>query len=63
MPSMSPTSWTFTEKILAGQPIELFNHGDMKRDFTYIDDIVDGVARVVECDHLPQCEIFYPGIG
>tara|TARA_R110002072_G_scaffold123048_30_gene258183 strand:- start:282 stop:1265 length:984 start_codon:yes stop_codon:yes gene_type:complete len=33
----------FTEKILAGQPIELFNRGEMRRDFTYIDDIVQGV--------------------
>ena len=41
--------WTFTEKILAAQPIELFNHGDMKRDFTYVDDIVDGMARFVSC--------------
>jgi UDP-glucuronate 4-epimerase len=37
----------FTKAILAGQPIKVFNRGDMKRDFTYIDDIVEGVARVV----------------
>lgn len=53
--------WSFTEKILAGKSIELFNHGDMTRDFTYVDDIVDGVARVVECDHLPQREIYNIG--
>jgi UDP-glucuronate 4-epimerase len=35
--------WLFTEKILAGEPIRVFNHGDLKRDFTYIDDIVKGV--------------------
>lgn len=35
--------WIFTEKILKGEPIEVFNQGDMFRDFTYIDDIVDGV--------------------
>ncbi len=35
--------WTFTENILSGKPIRVFNHGDMMRDFTYIDDIVDGV--------------------
>lgn len=35
--------WIFTEKILAGTPIPVFNHGKMKRDFTYIDDIVAGV--------------------
>ncbi len=35
--------WTFTEKVLAGEPIQVFNNGDMERDFTYIDDIVAGV--------------------
>ncbi len=38
----------FTRRILAGQPIEVYNHGDMKRDFTYIDDIVEGMRRVLE---------------
>ncbi len=36
----------FTKAILAGEPIKVFNHGKMKRDFTYIDDIVEGVVRV-----------------
>lgn len=35
--------WIFTRKILAGEPIQVFNHGNMRRDFTYIDDIVKGV--------------------
>lgn len=35
--------WIFTEKILKGEPIEVFNQGNMSRDFTYIDDAVDGV--------------------
>ena len=35
--------WIFTEKMLNGEPIEIFNHGNMARDFTYIDDIVSGV--------------------
>ncbi|QUT05670.1 GDP-mannose 4,6-dehydratase [Sphingobium phenoxybenzoativorans] len=35
--------WIFTKKILAGDPIPVFNHGKMQRDFTYIDDIVAGV--------------------
>jgi UDP-glucuronate 4-epimerase len=35
--------WIFTEKILRGQPIQVFNHGRIRRDFTYIDDIVEGV--------------------
>ena len=38
----------FTKAILAGEPIEVFNNGDMVRDFTYIDDIVEGVKRVVD---------------
>ena len=37
----------FTKAILAGKPIKVFNHGRMKRDFTYIDDIVEGVIRVM----------------
>ena len=36
----------FTRAILTGQPIEVFNHGKMQRDFTYVDDIVEGVIRV-----------------
>ncbi|MGI6657278.1 MAG: NAD-dependent epimerase [Desulfobulbus sp.] len=42
----------FTKAILEGRPIDVFNHGNMERDFTYIDDIVEGVVRVI--DHLPQ---------
>jgi len=38
----------FTKAILAGKPIDIFNHGKMKRDFTYIDDIVDGVLGVIQ---------------
>ena len=36
----------FTKAILAGTPIDVFNHGKMRRDFTYIDDIVEGIVRV-----------------
>jgi UDP-glucuronate 4-epimerase len=36
----------FTQAILDGRPIDVFNHGSMQRDFTYIDDIVEGVVRV-----------------
>ncbi|QUX94496.1 protein CapI [Marinomonas sp. CT5] len=39
-------SWLFTESILNEQPIKVFNHGKMQRDFSYIDDIVEGVIRV-----------------
>lgn len=42
----------FTKAILNNQPIDVFNHGQMKRDFTYIDDIVEGVIRVM--DHIPR---------
>ena len=38
----------FTKAILAGQPIDIFNHGNMVRDFTFIDDIVEGVIRVAD---------------
>lgn len=40
--------WIFTRKILAGEPIPVFNHGDMYRDFTYIDDIVSGVISCLD---------------
>jgi UDP-glucuronate 4-epimerase len=40
--------WIFAAAILAGQPIKLFNHGQMKRDFTYIDDVVEAVVRLVD---------------
>jgi UDP-glucuronate 4-epimerase len=44
-PDMSPM--LFTRAILAGEPIRVFNEGRMRRDFTYVDDIVEGVARVL----------------
>jgi UDP-glucuronate 4-epimerase len=37
----------FTKAILEGKPIDVFNHGKMRRDFTYIDDIVEGVVRIM----------------
>ena len=40
--------WIFTKKILAGEPIELFNQGRMRRDFTYIDDIVAGLLAALD---------------
>lgn len=43
-PDMAP--WKFTQAILAGQPIDVYNHGQLMRDFTYIDDIVEGIIRV-----------------
>ena len=38
----------FANAIIAGTPIDVYNHGDMKRDFTYIDDIVDGIIAIVD---------------
>ena len=42
----------FTSAMLAGRPIKVFNHGRMRRDFTYVDDIVEGVRRVI--DRVPE---------
>ena len=51
-PDMSP--YIFTSRILSGEPIQVFNNGQMKRDFTYIDDIVAGVVSAL--DTPPSCE-------
>jgi len=48
-PDMSPI--LFAKKMRAGEPIDVFNHGRHRRDFTFIDDIVEGVVRVM--DHVP----------
>jgi len=40
--------WKFTEAVLSGQPIKLYNHGQMRRDFTFIDDIVSGVIAALD---------------
>lgn len=45
-PDMSP--WLFTSAILENRTIDVFNHGKMRRDFTYIDDIVEGTIRVLD---------------
>jgi UDP-glucuronate 4-epimerase len=44
----------FTRKILAGEPIDVFNHGHHRRDFTYVDDIVEGVKRVLDTPATPD---------
>ncbi len=46
----------FTKAILAGRPIDVFNHGRMRRDFTYVDDIVQGVVRVADRVAAPNPE-------
>ncbi len=44
----------FTRRILAGEPIDVFNHGRHRRDFTYVDDIVEGVVRVLDLPAAPN---------
>jgi len=39
--------WLFTDAIMQGRPVKLFNHGRMRRDFTYIDDVVEAVVRLI----------------
>ncbi len=51
----------FTRAILAGEPIEVFNYGKMRRDFTYIDDIVEGVVRVL--DTVPRPNPSWSGLA
>ncbi len=43
--------YLFAKAITQGKPIKLFNHGEMRRDFTYIDDIVEAIIRLI--DHVP----------
>ena len=50
-PDMSP--WLFTSAILAGRPIDVFNHGKMRRDFTFVRDIAEGTVRVL--DRIATC--------
>ncbi len=45
-PDMSPM--LFAKAIVKGEPLKVFNHGNMERDFTYIDDVVEGVVRVLD---------------
>jgi UDP-glucuronate 4-epimerase len=53
--------WLFTDAMLNGRSIKVFNHGEMKRDFTYIDDIVSGVNAALFVDGLDPYEIFNLG--
>ena len=46
--------FVFARKILAGEPIDVFNHGEHRRDFTYIDDVVEGVVRVLNRPAAPD---------
>ena len=51
----------FADAMLHDRPIKVFNNGDMLRDFTYVDDIVNGIVRVVEADNLSRYDIFNIG--
>jgi UDP-glucuronate 4-epimerase len=57
-PDMSP--FLFADAILNNKPIKVFNHGDMMRDFTYVDDIVEGVIRVLDKPATPQEDSHVP---
>lgn len=53
--------WLFTEAIKAGRSIKVFNNGDMRRDFTYVADIVKGVRAAIFADGLDNYEVFNLG--
>jgi UDP-glucuronate 4-epimerase len=53
-PDMAP--FLFADAIFKGRPIKVFNHGDMQRDFTYIDDVVEGVIRVLDKPATPKID-------
>ena len=53
-PDMAP--FLFTKAILTGEPIQVFNNGEMQRDFTYIDDIVEGIIRVTDQPASPNLD-------
>ena len=51
----------FADAMLHDRPLKVFNNGDMMRDFTFVDDIVDGIVRIVEADNLPLYDIYNIG--
>ena len=55
--------WLFAEKILAGEPIPVFNEGRMRRDFTYIDDIVAGTIALLFAEQVTGHAVFNIGAG
>lgn len=66
-PDMAPM--LFTKAIVAGEPIKVFNNGNLSRDFTYIDDIIEGVVRVIDKapaatdEHPVPAEVYNIGCG
>ncbi|MFA7158703.1 MAG: NAD-dependent epimerase/dehydratase family protein [Kiritimatiellia bacterium] len=53
--------WLFTEAISKGKPIKVFNRGNMRRDFTYVDDVVSGIRAALFRKNLPRCDVFNIG--
>jgi UDP-glucuronate 4-epimerase len=53
--------WLFTDAILNNRPIKVFNNGKMRRDFTYVDDIVDGVIGAMNQDMPEKANVFNLG--
>ncbi len=53
--------WLFSEAMTSGRAIKVFNNGKMQRDFTYIDDITEGLIRCINCDTLPLYEVYNIG--
>ncbi len=54
-------AWLFTEAMLKGKPIKVFNEGKMRRDFTFIADVVAGIRSALFADGLAACEVFNLG--
>ena len=53
--------FSFTEKLLRGEKIRIFNYGNCKRDFTYIDDIVEGIVRIIEKGPMKEYSLYNIG--
>ncbi len=60
-PDMAP--WLFTEAILKDQPIKVFGRGELLRDFTFVDDIVEGICRVLERPPQPDGQVESPAFA
>lgn len=54
-------AWLFSDAMSQGRSIKVFNNGEMYRDFTYIDDIIDGLVRCIESDSLPLYDVYNIG--
>ncbi len=58
-PDMAP--YRFAQAILAGEPIDIYNHGRMERDFTYVDDVVEALVRVARLPSSGYSKLFNIG--